>query len=658
MRKNTKAVMLMLAASLALAACGSKPAETSAPVSEAAESSAEQTEAAKTEETEETKAEETEAEASEAETEAEAEEKTEAAEETEAETEAQAETAEAEKADAVEALDYEFTEYSRYYPGLSDDDVKFYSDAQLISITSEGYDSLQKSLDEMNTIWKQHTDHYFAEEAKDLSAHPLDDFFTGMLPFNNSLWADVNRADSLVFSFTTTSSNWYGGAHPNSYQFGYSLDAKTGRLLELQDVVTDYKAFYDEVVKALENHENKDGFFEDWKETVDAIFNTNPDFIPKWVITRDGIDVWFNTYEIAPYAAGPVFLSFPAADYSDLIRAEYFPEDIPAPKILSSSPYSGSFQVWELVDENGSVEHPDFGPINYKYNLPQIYAEKTTPYIDEINKELEELKTSVVDPQLKALEEGEIPSIYYAGYSSVTWKGITSICVNVATETDEFDWRCWNLKADGTEASNAEVLALFDLKPEEFTEKAKEVLARMCDWELSEDEAVAAGIEELKKQTLSESNVNADLPLFITKAHGLGFIGGVYTPAGAGYMEDAYELYDTEHRPDGLKRVSINPRSEDNYVKKGDSYEITDEGSGEKYILDNNTVIIKEGTVCYDDGCDAVTWVERYLANPAFSDFDQNNPYSALGFAPGDILDLLVDENNHIGVVSGIGYWD
>ena len=52
--------------------------------------------------------------------------------------------------------------------------------------------------------------------------------------------------------------NWYGGAHPYSYQSGYTLKAPRDAILS-SDVVTDYDALYEETIRKLEEYEYSDG---------------------------------------------------------------------------------------------------------------------------------------------------------------------------------------------------------------------------------------------------------------------------------------------------------------------------------------------------------------------------------------------------------------
>lgn len=106
---------------------------------------------------------------------------------------------------------------------------------------------------------------------------------------------------------------------------------------------------------------------------------------------------------------------------------------------------------------------------------------------------------------------------------------------------------------------------------------------------------------------------------------------------------------------EGIREVNINPQSLDNFIKNGDKYLIKDV-EGEEFILDGDTVIW-ESVTCNDDNADAITWLERYLAHPAFGEEEDDSPYQFMGFAMGDIWSIEVN-GNHIDTVKEIGYWD
>lgn len=43
----------------------------------------------------------------------------------------------------------------------------------------------------------------------------------------------------------------------------------------------------------------------------------------QWFLTNDGVTIWFNQYDIAPYAAGPVTVEIPFEKQGDLFEKQY-----------------------------------------------------------------------------------------------------------------------------------------------------------------------------------------------------------------------------------------------------------------------------------------------------------------------------------------------
>ena len=643
MKKYINAAVSVLTLALFLSACGGSAAGSSEPASSETQAESSVAAADTSPEAESSASEEKSEEASSAPSEA-----LPAAEESASASEAASEE--------TSSIDYEITGYSRTYPGIDDEDVRFVSSAEFIRITTSGYEALQASLDELNELNKSNADTAFANQAQEFAANGTDNYTRQLLPFSAGSELNIERHDPLIFSLAVADSYWYGGAHPYSYRLGFNFDTKTGRALELSDLITDGDAFYEVLHSALSEHEIKGGFFEDWEDTLKKEYYQEEDYHLNWIAANDGIQIWFNQYDIAPYAAGPIEVSMKAADYPDLIKAEYFPEDLAAPKDPDSAEDENKLYVYDLVNVSGSIDKEDGYTLSYNFRLPEIGWLETDD-IKEINDEIKELKSSHVDPELESIEKGEDPVITHTGYTSVKWNGITSVRVSIDTPSDEKIYRCWNLHEDGTKATNEEVLALFDLTPEKFTALAKEALSELVDWNtegISED--MAEELEKLREQTLGDDNVNAGLPLFITGEHGLGFIGGFYTPAGSGYVETPILVPGTEHRPDGLTKLDINPMSEENYTLKDGAYEVRDHGSEKVYIFDKDTVLV-EGLPCYDDACDSMTWIKRYLDHPA-NGSATGDAYSLNGFANGDILTILVDDADHIKVLQEITYWD
>lgn len=201
---------------------------------------------------------------------------------------------------------------------------------QYLQVDEDGYEALQKSLDEDNEEnlelakegWENAAD-YLKEQAKN------EDLQT---PYEIDSTILLKRADEKVVSYLRDSFSQLGGAHPSTYYTGKNYNTKTGELLSLRDIAADYDALYQYVCEELASRAAKDPnvYFEGYTDTVHDMFygadvegndesavsgetglySEMPEMI-QWYLDGDGLTVVFNDYDIAPYAAGPSTVTIP-----------------------------------------------------------------------------------------------------------------------------------------------------------------------------------------------------------------------------------------------------------------------------------------------------------------------------------------------------------
>lgn len=137
-------------------------------------------------------------------------------------------------------------------------------------------------------------------------------------------WEVQTRADTLHASpralavkFETFS--YTGGAHPNSNVSFYTFDRKTGELLSLSDLVADTTALLRLVEKEFRkqqaiapNHNlEQEGYF-----LRDGQF-----FLPANIgMGSKGMLFYYNPYEIAAYAVGPIQVTVPYDQLGGILR--------------------------------------------------------------------------------------------------------------------------------------------------------------------------------------------------------------------------------------------------------------------------------------------------------------------------------------------------
>ncbi|MCX2739074.1 DUF3298 and DUF4163 domain-containing protein [Pontibacter anaerobius] len=114
-----------------------------------------------------------------------------------------------------------------------------------------------------------------------------------------------------------------GGAHPNSYLSLQSFDS-SGRQLRINDIVTDTTHFQQLVEQEFRRTRSTVG---DKPLAEAGLFlegNTLP--LPRQAgLTPQGLRLYYNAYEIGPYAFGPTDLLLTYQELGPLLRSKYKP---------------------------------------------------------------------------------------------------------------------------------------------------------------------------------------------------------------------------------------------------------------------------------------------------------------------------------------------
>lgn len=189
---------------------------------------------------------------------------------------------------------------------------------------------------QINTVLQKRGDQAAAEADK-LSSLASDTYYT-LLSEDESLnfygysyytLDTVTRLDSIAFSMTTYFSSYTGGAHPNNVQEAFNFSLEDGDRLSLAEILrpkgTDALEFM--ILERLQEKADGFGLFPEYESVVterfqeDALYGQT-DF---WYFSNTGLVVFFNPYDISPYAAGVVKIEFPYENLEGILKPEYFP---------------------------------------------------------------------------------------------------------------------------------------------------------------------------------------------------------------------------------------------------------------------------------------------------------------------------------------------
>ena len=164
----------------------------------------------------------------------------------------------------------------------------------------------------------------------------------------------VLRADNVLFSFIETNENYYGGAHGMYSVAGYAFDVETGKNLSFTDIVVDETKIRDLIAEKLDE-EYGDIFFDDIYTLIDQYdFNSL-----RWSISYFDVTLYFNPYDLGPYASGSQQVVFPFSEYADLFDEKYL--SVPEQFVTQLSEYEQF-----CMDVNGDGKNEDIG-LSSKY---------------------------------------------------------------------------------------------------------------------------------------------------------------------------------------------------------------------------------------------------------------------------------------------------
>ncbi len=179
-----------------------------------------------------------------------------------------------------------------------------------------------QAMDRVNRSIRDHIvleSHY--EELKEIAK---SDYETGGRDFSNYYYsvyaeAEAKKASARMLSVLFSFSYFAGGAHPDNWRTAVMYDLMAGAPVTVGELVGDVDAFHTLVADVIlariqkENLAKTHGYFEGYEDTVRAW----P--LSQSLFTDEGLLVFFNPYDIAPYASGPHTFTVPYAAFDNLL---------------------------------------------------------------------------------------------------------------------------------------------------------------------------------------------------------------------------------------------------------------------------------------------------------------------------------------------------
>ena len=169
----------------------------------------------------------------------------------------------------------------------------------------ELYPELESALEEYCADVQETVTADYDELAESARNESQGDVFFGPYVLKETM--TVRRADSNVFSILTGTYYYGGGAHGYSAYSGATFNSKTGEQLKLSDIVSDGAMLQEKVQEQLDRWYSETEFY----ATLDGYFGDLDSDTIAWTLDRYGLTIYFNQYDLAPYASGIQVVTVP-----------------------------------------------------------------------------------------------------------------------------------------------------------------------------------------------------------------------------------------------------------------------------------------------------------------------------------------------------------
>jgi hypothetical protein len=130
--------------------------------------------------------------------------------------------------------------------------------------------------------------------------------------------------DDLISIQFGYNSYYQGAAHPNNYSEVLNYDLKNGKQLKLGDLFKPGAKYLQAIatycIADLKKQDAKDKTLTD--EEIEKGAAASPKNYQNWTITKKGLGINFDAYQVGSYAAGPQYVLVPYSTLKDLINPE------------------------------------------------------------------------------------------------------------------------------------------------------------------------------------------------------------------------------------------------------------------------------------------------------------------------------------------------
>lgn len=220
-----------------------------------------------------------------------------------------------------------------------------------------------------------------------LSMYGSDTFYS----FSNYQQMGIARHDETVVSLIVLSSLYSGGTHPNSVQVAYNLDIGNRRILRLEDILTETGAgelgrlVQEGVDEKFSPIDGGNGLFDDYADTIGTSM-TYGNMTAYWYLNDVGLVVFYNQYELGPYAAGIIKVELPYEALDGILKPEYLPMQSSgaAGRLALRSSAEGLHEIPITIEREGETLLIGVEGTVYQVQLSEVLWLEDTPIAQQI----------------------------------------------------------------------------------------------------------------------------------------------------------------------------------------------------------------------------------------------------------------------------------
>jgi hypothetical protein len=177
----------------------------------------------------------------------------------------------------------------------------------------------------------------FNQEVKNLATKEVGDFKKGQqeqsaedLPPDSEMGSDLSMdydvvlaTNELVSVIFDVSNFEAGAAHPSNYSHVINYDLKNGKVLKLSDLFKPGSDYLNTIsryaINDLKKQPEQEGVDDEWRQNGAGPKEENYE---SWNISKKGLAITFDQYQVASYAAGPQHVLVPYPALKDMVRPD------------------------------------------------------------------------------------------------------------------------------------------------------------------------------------------------------------------------------------------------------------------------------------------------------------------------------------------------